>query len=32
VTFHNGDAFGPQDVIDTWKMIMNEEFAAYDKR
>jgi peptide/nickel transport system substrate-binding protein len=29
VTFHNGDAFGPQDVIDTWKMIMNEEFAAF---
>jgi peptide/nickel transport system substrate-binding protein len=29
VTFHNGDAFGPQDVIDTWKMVMNEEFAAY---
>lgn len=30
VTFHNGDAFGPQGVIDTWKMIMNEEFAAFD--
>jgi peptide/nickel transport system substrate-binding protein len=30
VKFHNGDAFGPQDVIDTWKMIMNEEFAAFD--
>jgi peptide/nickel transport system substrate-binding protein len=29
VTFHNGDAFGPQDVIDTWKMIMNEDFAAF---
>src|SRR5215213_7931444 len=29
VTFHNGDAFGPQDVIDTWKMIMNKEFAAF---
>lgn len=28
VKFHNGDAFGPQDVIDTWKMLMNEEFAA----
>lgn len=29
VTFHNGDAFGPQDVIDTWKMIMNKDFAAF---
>ena len=29
VTFHNGDAFGPQDVIDTWTMIMNEEFASF---
>jgi peptide/nickel transport system substrate-binding protein len=29
LTFHNGDAFGPQDVIETWKMIMNEEFAAF---
>ena len=29
VKFHNGDAFGPQDVIDTWKMIMNEDFAAF---
>lgn len=29
VKFHNGDAFGPQDVIDSWKMIMNPEFAAF---
>jgi peptide/nickel transport system substrate-binding protein len=29
VTFHNGDAFGPQDVIETWKMVMNPDFAAY---
>lgn len=29
VKFHNGDAFGPQDVIDTWKMIMNEDFSAF---
>ena len=29
VTFHNGDAFGPQDVIDSWKMIMNKDFAAF---
>lgn len=28
VTFHNGDAFGPQDVIDSWKMLMNADFAA----
>ena len=31
VTFHNGDAFGPQDVIDTWKMIMNPDFSAYQQ-
>lgn len=31
VTFHNGDAFGPQDVIDSWKMIMNEEFGAFSQ-
>lgn len=31
VKFHNGDAFGPQDVIDTWKMIMNPDFAAYQQ-
>ena len=29
VKFHNGDAFGPQDVIDTWTMIMNPDFAAF---
>jgi peptide/nickel transport system substrate-binding protein len=29
VKFHNGDTFGPQDVIDTWKMIMNPDFAAF---
>lgn len=29
VTFHNGDAFGTQDVIDSWKMIMNPDFAAF---
>ena len=28
VTFHNGDPFTGQDVIDSWKMILNEEFAA----
>jgi ABC-type transport system substrate-binding protein len=30
VTFHNGDAFTVQDLIDSWQMIMNEEFAAFD--
>ncbi len=29
VKFHNGDSFGPQDVIDTWKMIMNPDFGAF---
>jgi peptide/nickel transport system substrate-binding protein len=29
VTFHNGDPFGPQDVIDSWKMIMNPDFGAF---
>lgn len=28
VTFHNGDAFTAQDVIDSWKMIMNPAFGA----
>jgi peptide/nickel transport system substrate-binding protein len=28
VTFHNGDPFTAQDVIETWKMIMNPEFGA----
>ena len=28
VTFHNGDAFTAQDVIDSWKMIMNPDFGA----
>jgi peptide/nickel transport system substrate-binding protein len=30
VTFHNGDAFTAQDVIDSWKMIMDENFAAFN--
>ena len=29
VTFHNGDAFTGQDVYDSWKMIMNPDFGAY---
>ncbi|MCC7276270.1 MAG: ABC transporter substrate-binding protein [Alphaproteobacteria bacterium] len=28
VKFHNGDTFGPQDVVDSWKMLMNKDFAA----
>ena len=28
VKFHNGDAFSPQDVIDTWKMHHEQDFAA----
>jgi peptide/nickel transport system substrate-binding protein len=29
VTFHNGDPFTAQDVIDTWKIIMNPDFGAF---
>ncbi len=29
VKFHNGDPFTAQDVIDTWKMIMNPDFGAF---
>ncbi len=28
VKFHNGDAFGPQDVVNSWKMLMDKDFAA----
>jgi peptide/nickel transport system substrate-binding protein len=31
VTFHNGDPFTSQDVIDSWKMIMNPDFAAFNQ-
>ncbi len=31
VTFHNEDPFGPQDVIDSWKMIMNPDFGAFSQ-
>lgn len=31
VKFHNGDDFGPQDVIDTWTMIMDPDFAAFSQ-
>ena len=30
VTFHNGDPFTAQDVINSWKMIMDETFAAFN--
>ena len=29
VTWHNGEPFGPQDVIDTWQIVMNPDFGAY---
>jgi peptide/nickel transport system substrate-binding protein len=29
VTFHNGDALTGQDVVDSWKMIMNPDFGAF---
>jgi len=29
VTFHSGDALTGQDVIDSWKMIMNPDFGAF---
>ncbi|MGH2558462.1 MAG: ABC transporter substrate-binding protein, partial [Thermomicrobiales bacterium] len=31
VTFHNGDDFTAQDVIDSWQMIVEREFGAYNK-
>jgi len=31
VTFHNGDPFGPQDVIDSWKAIMNPDYGAINQ-
>ena len=31
VKFHNGDTFSGQDVIDTWKMIMNPDFGAFNQ-
>lgn len=30
VTFHNGDAFTANDVIESWKMIMDPEFASFN--
>jgi peptide/nickel transport system substrate-binding protein len=31
VTFHSGDAFTGQDVVDSWKMIMNPDFGAFQQ-
>jgi peptide/nickel transport system substrate-binding protein len=31
VKFHNGDPFTGQDVIDSWQMIMNPDFAAFNQ-
>lgn len=31
VKFTNGDAFTGQDVIDSWKMIMNPDFGAFNQ-
>ncbi|HEX5500720.1 MAG TPA: ABC transporter substrate-binding protein, partial [Thermomicrobiales bacterium] len=30
VTFHNGDKFTADDVINSWKMIMNPDFGAFN--
>jgi peptide/nickel transport system substrate-binding protein len=30
VTFHSGDPLTGQDVIDSWKMIMNPDFGAFN--
>ncbi len=30
VTFHNGDKFTGDDVINSWKMIMNPDFGAFN--
>jgi len=31
VKFHNGDAFTADDVINSWKMIMNPDFGAFNQ-
>jgi len=31
VKFHNGDDFTGQDVIDSWQMIMNPDFGAFNQ-
>lgn len=31
VTFHNGDAFTGDDVVNSWKMIMNPDFGAFNQ-
>ena len=30
VTFHNGDPFTGEDVVNAWKIIMDEEFGAFN--
>ncbi|MGI8475167.1 MAG: ABC transporter substrate-binding protein [Thermomicrobiales bacterium] len=32
VTFHNGDPFTIQDLIDSWKMIVNKDFGAISQQ
>jgi peptide/nickel transport system substrate-binding protein len=31
IRFHNGDPFTPEDVVNSWKMIMNPEFGAFNQ-
>jgi peptide/nickel transport system substrate-binding protein len=31
VTFHNGDELTSEDVIETWKMVANEDFPAWQR-
>jgi peptide/nickel transport system substrate-binding protein len=31
VTYHNGDPLTGQDVVDSWKMIMNPDFGAFNQ-
>jgi peptide/nickel transport system substrate-binding protein len=31
VTFHNGDPFTGEDVVNSWKMIMNPDFGAFNQ-
>jgi peptide/nickel transport system substrate-binding protein len=30
VTYHNGDPFTAEDVVNSWKMIMNPDFGAFN--
>ncbi|MCC6314620.1 MAG: ABC transporter substrate-binding protein [Thermomicrobiales bacterium] len=31
VSFHNGDAFTGEDVVNSWKIIMNPDFGAFNQ-